>query len=96
MELKNFDEMLALVPKKDRPLRAVLVGSDGENMLKGIFKAQEAGFVQPVLVGDRARTMEALEKLGLEKEPYTMVDTIPGHNMVNAAIDVVNAGEGTF
>jgi len=94
MDLKNFDEMLNLVPKKSHPLRAVLVGSDGENMLKGVFEAQKAGFIQPVLVGDRARTIEALEKLGLEKEPYTMVDTIPGHNMVNAAIDIVKAGEG--
>ena len=66
MELKNFDSILGLIPKNERPMRVVLAGSDGENMLKGIFQAQEAGFVQPVLVGDRARTITLLEKLGLE------------------------------
>ena len=60
MELKNFDEMLALVPKEKCPRRVVLAGADGENMLKGLFAAQEAGFAQPVLVGDRARTMAKL------------------------------------
>lgn len=94
MELKNFDEMLAMVPKNNGPRRVVLAGSDGENMLKGLFAAQEAGFAQPVLVGDRARTITKLEELGLEREPYTMVDTMPGQNVASAAIDVIRYGEG--
>lgn len=75
MEIKNFDNIISRVPKLSAPLRVVLAGSDGENMLRGLFQAQTEGFVQPVLVGDRARTMVQLEKLGLEQEPYTMVDT---------------------
>ena len=54
MELKNFDNILSRVPKLADPLRVVLAGSDGENMLQGLFQAQKEGFVQPVLVGDRA------------------------------------------
>lgn len=92
MELKNFDDIVSMIPKT--PLRVVLAGSDGENMLRGIFQAQEAGFVQPVLVGDRARTIAMLEELGLEKEPYTMVETAPGLNIAQAAIDIINMGEG--
>ncbi len=94
MELKNFDNILDLVPKGMRPMRVILAGSDGENMLRGIFKAQDKGLVQPVLVGDRARTITALEKLGLEKEPYTMMDIPPGHNITQAAIDIINSGDG--
>lgn len=94
MELKNFDQMLEMIPKLDGPRRVVLAGSDGENMLKGLFDAQKAGFAQPVLVGDRARTIAKLEELGLEKEPYTMVDTMPGQNVASAAIDVIRYGEG--
>lgn len=94
MELKNFDAILERVPKMSRPMRVILAGSDGENMLKGIFAAQEKGLVQPVLVGDRARTITVLEQLGLEKEPYTMVDTPPGHNITQMAIDIINSGDG--
>jgi len=94
MELQNFDQMLDMIPKGKGPRRVVLAGSDGENMLKGLFAAQEAGFAQPVLVGDRARTIAKLEELGLEREPYTMVDTQPGHNVAVAAIDVIRCGEG--
>ena len=63
MELKNFDEMLALVPK-GKALRAAVVGSDSENVLKAVFQAQDEGFAQPILVGDRARTTALLDKLG--------------------------------
>ena len=94
MELQNFDQMLEMVPKLDRPLRVVLAGSDGENMLKGLFQAQEMGFAQPVLVGDRARTVAKLEELGLEKEPYTMVETTPGDSIVHGAINVIRYGDG--
>ena len=94
MELQNFDKILERVPKMSRPMRVILAGSDGENMLKGIFAAQEKGLVQPVLVGDRARTITVLEQFGLEREPYTMVDTPPGHNITQEAIDIINAGDG--
>ena len=67
MELKNFEDIVAMIPKLERPMRVILAGSDGENMIRGIFQAQESGFVQPVLVGDRARTISLLEQLGLEK-----------------------------
>lgn len=94
MELKNFEGILERVPEMPRPMRVILAGSDGENMLRGIFAAQEKGLAQPVLVGDRARTITVLERFGLEREPYTMVDVPPGHNITQAAIDIVNSGDG--
>ena len=94
MELENYEGILERVPKMSRPMRVILAGSDGENMLRGLFAAQEKGIAQPVLVGDRARTMTVLERFGLEREPYTMVDTPPGHNYTQAAIDILNSGDG--
>ena len=58
MEIKDFEEMLKLVPQGS-PRRVVLAGSDGENMLKGLFAAQEAGFAQPVLVTFRTARARA-------------------------------------
>ncbi len=88
MELRTSIRSLERVPKMSRPMRVILAGSDGENMLKGLFAAQEKGLAQPVLVGDSARTITVLEQFGLEREPYTMVDTPPGHNITQAAIDM--------
>ena len=65
MELKNFDNILSRVPKLADPLRVVLAGSDGENMLQGLFQAQKEGFVQPVLVGDRAALSRLARREGV-------------------------------
>ncbi|MBP5223956.1 MAG: hypothetical protein J6Z38_00005 [Lachnospiraceae bacterium] len=94
MSLENFDQMLKLIPQRKEPLRVVLAGSDGENKLKGLFDAQKAGFAQPVLVGDRAKTITLLEKLGLADEPYTLVETLPGHSIPDVAVDVIRCGDG--
>ena len=42
MELQNFDNILARVPKMPRPMRVILAGSDGENMLRGLFQIPDA------------------------------------------------------
>lgn len=94
MELKNFDTILERVPKMTQPMRVILAGADGENMIKGLFAAQKKGLVQPVLVGDRAKIMTALEEHGFDKEPYTLVETQPGHNITQQAIDIINSGDG--
>lgn len=94
MELKNFDSILEQVPKLSQPMRVVLAGSDGENMIKGVFEAQKHGLAQPVLVGDRAKTLTALEQFGLAKEPYTLVETQPGHNITQQSIDIIHSGDG--
>lgn len=94
MELKNFDDILKMVPQRNRPMRVILAGSDGENMIRGLFYAQEKGLAQPVLVGDRAKTMTVLEKFRLENEPYTFVEASPGHNVTQLSIDILNEGGG--
>ena len=38
-ELKSFENILERVPKMSRPMRVILAGSDGENILEGLFDA---------------------------------------------------------
>ena len=42
MELQNFDKILERVPKMSRPMRVILAGSDGENMLRGLFQITDS------------------------------------------------------
>lgn len=90
MGLKNFDELMKLVPKTAEPLTVALAGSDSENMLKGVFKAQREGMIRPILVGNKEKTVEMLKKLDLDGERYSMVEIPTGHSCVQSAIDLVN------
>jgi phosphotransacetylase len=94
MALKNFDQIVERAKLSFHKQRVVVAGADSENILLGVFEAQDAGFATPVLVGEEAKILPMLEKLGLQDKPYRLVATQPGNNVVQAAIDLINMGEG--
>ncbi|MEM5780869.1 MAG: hypothetical protein AAGU02_06950, partial [Lawsonibacter sp.] len=94
MALNNFDPIVKKAKQLDKPKRVVIAGADAENILLGAFEAQEAGFAFPVLVGEQERIEPMLERLGLKEKPYRLVPTQAGENAVQAAVDLINRGEG--
>lgn len=94
MALANFDQIVARAKQSFKKERVVIAGADAENILLGTFQAQDEGFATPVLVGEEAKILPMLERLGLKDKPYRLVATQPGENVVQAAIDLVNRGEG--
>ncbi len=94
MALTNFDQIVERAKQSFRKERVVIAGADSENILLGAFEAQDAGFATPILVGEAEKILPMLEKLGLKDKPYRLVATQPGNNVVQAAIDLINDGEG--
>jgi len=94
MALKNFDQIVERAKQSFRKERVVVAGADSENILLGTFEAQDAGFAAPILVGEAEKILSMLEKLGLKDKEYRLVDTQPGENVVQRAIELINAGEG--
>ena len=93
MALHNFDQIVERAKQSFRKERVVIAGADSENILLGAFEAQDAGFATPILVGEAEKILPMLEKLGLKDKPDRLVATQPGNHVVQAAIDLINAGE---
>ena len=95
MELNNFEPIVARAMQSSKAARVVIAGADAENILLGAFQAQEAGFVAaPVLVGERGKVEPMLERLGLKEKPHRLVEIQPEDSAAQAAVDLVNRGEG--
>ena len=94
MVLKNFDQIVERAKQCARRQRVVIAGADCENVLLGTFAAQDEGFAAPILVGGPEKIEPMLERLGLKDKPYRLVATQEGNNVVQAAIDIINDGEG--
>ena len=94
MALNNFDQIVERAKQSFRKERVVIAGADSENILLGAFEAQDAGFASLILVGEPTKVEPMLERLGLKDKPYRLVATQPGNNVVQAAIDIINRGEG--
>ena len=92
--VKDFDFVINRAKSLNKPARVVVTGAYVENILKAVFQAEAEGFVRPVLVGSENRILAILERLGFKDRNYDICDVAEGDDLVQHAIDVVNAGMG--
>ena len=62
----EFQNIVERAKKVKKPLRVAIAGADAENILAGAFDAQDAGFAEPVLIGNYKKIHAMLERLGFE------------------------------
>ena len=74
MYKKNFDFVVDKARAIEKPLRVVIAGADAENILLGAFRAEAAGFADPILVGDPDKITEMLKNLSLLSRDYKIVE----------------------
>lgn len=92
---KEFHFVIERAMSLSRPARMVVAGAaDADNILEAVFVAQEQGFCDPVLVGAEDKIQATLERLGLTDRKYQICGIADGENVVQHAIDVINAGMG--
>ncbi|MBQ6468481.1 MAG: hypothetical protein IJJ50_00315 [Lachnospiraceae bacterium] len=89
-EFKNIVEKAKSVKK---PLRVAIAGADAENILSGAFDAQDAGFAEPVLIGNYKKIHAMLEKLGFAERECDIQPITNDVNPVQYAIEMIRAGE---
>lgn len=89
----DFDKIVNAASSLQRPARVALAGADVENILLGLFDAQEAGFAEPILIGNYQRIMDKLKALGLENRSFDLQPVADDVNVVQYAIDMVAAGK---
>lgn len=96
MVVKNFDELISKVKGYPAAKRMVVAAAGEEHTLEAALHARKEGIVTPVLVGDKAKIMEILEKLG-ETVPEEDIYDVP--DVVDAAeksVALVREGKGDF
>ncbi len=89
----DFDVIVDKAKKLEKPARVVIAGADAENMLLGVFDAQESGFAEPILVGNHKRIMDKLRFLGLENRSFDLQPVADDVNVVQYSIDLIRAGK---
>lgn len=89
---KEFDAIVQKAISVGKPVRAALAGADCENILQAMFDAAEDGFVKPILIGNRGRIFEMIEKLGFQDREYDIQPISDDTNPVQYAIEMIQAG----
>lgn len=82
-----------LAAARARPVpRVALVNAGGATALQGLREAAEAGFAEPVLLGDPDRIRRTAEEIGWDIAPFRLIPA-PRENAGPAAADLVQKGE---
>ena len=76
-----------------KPLRVAIAGADAENILQGAFDAQQEGFVKPILIGNFEKIKTLIKNLGYKDRDYDIQPVTDDTNVVQYAIEMVNAGK---
>lgn len=90
---KEFDRIAEKAKAVKKPMRVAVAGADVENILTGLFDAQQDGFVEPILIGNEQRITALLKKLGLQDRPYQLQPIDDGASPVQYAIEMIGAGK---
>lgn len=91
---KDFDFVIERAKSLKKRARVVVTGAYIDNIVSAVFQAEEMGFCRPVLVGSEDRILAVLDRLGLRDRDYDICNVPEGDDLVQSAIDVVNAGMG--
>ena len=90
---KEFQAIIEKAKSLEKPMRVAVAGADNENILKGLFEAQEEGWVKPILIGNYEKIRATLEVIGCIDRKYDIQPTADGDSPVQFAIEMINAGK---
>lgn len=92
MQLKNLDFLLEKCKAAPRMTLAVAC-PQGDDILEAVADAAQEGVVDPVLVGNRGKTMAIAESLGLDISGLEFVDEPDDALAAEKAVRMVSSGE---
>lgn len=90
---KHLSDLRNLVDKSVAPKRLALAVSQDNFSLNALHKAYHAGFIQPILIGDREETYHIINEREYDFEGCEFIDEANPEKCVEIAVRKVNSGE---
>ncbi|MBQ1577136.1 MAG: hypothetical protein IIZ83_09265, partial [Oscillospiraceae bacterium] len=91
--LTGFERIIERAKKVEKPMRVAIAAADAENIVRGAFQAQDAGFVEPILIGNEHKICAVLENIGQADRDVQIIDASGGDSSVQFAIEMINSGD---
>jgi phosphate butyryltransferase len=95
MELKKFDEILAMTKSAKKSVMAV-AGAGKANVIDAVIEAVDAGLAEAILVGEPEQIRELLRERGKNVSDYSIVKTAEGQTPAETAVDIIREGSANF
>lgn len=93
--IKNFDQLIDKVKQNNRMRLAVAAAQD-EDVLLAVSEAKRMGLVEPILVGDKVKIEQLLEKLNITDKNFEIIDEKDLIQSAKAAVELVRLNKADF
>jgi phosphate butyryltransferase len=96
MEFKSFNELIKRVQNLDSKRKVAVVVAQDEHTLEAVFRAKKDNIVEPVLIGDKQKIIEVLQRIheGLPEESIIHVENDAAAAV--KAVELINEGKADF
>lgn len=96
MIYKNFQELIIKVQSFEKTMKAAVASAHDEHTLEAVFKARQDKIVEPILIGDRVKILDIMQKLGEELDPQNIIDIRDDSEAAYEAVRLAREGKADF
>lgn len=96
MEIRNFDELVKMVSESKDKKKVAVVAAEDEHTLEAVFRAKDDKLVEPILIGDREKILEILDKHNFTIDDEYIVDIKDEKEAAYKAVEMVNENTADF
>lgn len=90
--VRNFNEIIASAQEKEK-IRVVVAAAEDESVLQGVHKAKRLNLIEPMLVGDKGKIEDIIDKHGLDLIGAEIHDVKDKIQACYKSIELALAGE---
>jgi phosphate butyryltransferase len=90
---KHLSDLQNLIDPKKAPKRLVLAVSQDAFSLNAIYKTYKAGFITPILIGNREETFNIINEKGYNFDDVPFIEEPIAEKCVELAVKMVHSGE---
>lgn len=91
VEFENFEKLLQVV-KGLPPMRIAVIDADEQHVLEGACKAAEAGYIDPILIGDEAVIRNLLRTMNCRQE-FRIIHAPKDDAMAEKGLELIENGQ---
>lgn len=96
MIFKNFKELIESVQNSGSKKRVAVVAAQDEHTLQAVFRARKDNIVEPVLIGDKAKIKEVLEKLKESLDDAAIINVEGDTASAEKAVELIHENKADF
>ena len=94
MKINNLEELLKV--KNESKMKLVVVASHDEEVLKAVSDSRKLGIAEPVLIGDRDKTLKLIDEYDLGLSDCEIIDEPDPVKAAEIGVKLISSNKANF